>query len=126
MVKKTTQKPVEKCVKGISEKKQTPCCSSVTEVMMSKAKETKTKTKIIARFDCGFPNSLFIRGEGISTLSWEKGLAMKNISPNEWMWESDRPCSTVQFKVLVNDAAYEQGENHTVAFGQALEFCPKF
>ena len=94
--------------------------------VMSKSKETKTRTRIIARFDCGFPNSLFIRGEGVSTLSWDKGLAMKNVSPNEWVWESDRPCSTVQFKLLVNDNAYEQGENHTLAFGQAFEFTPKF
>lgn len=93
---------------------------------MMKTKESRTKTKIIARFDCGFPNSLFIRGEGVSTLSWDKGAQMKNISPNEWMWESDRPCSTVQFKVLINDNSFEQGENHSIAFGQAVEFTPKF
>jgi len=93
---------------------------------MMKAKETKARTKIIARFDCGFPNSLFIRGEGVSTLSWDKGAQMKNISPNEWMWESDRPCSTMQFKLLINDNCYEQGENHSIAYGQAIEFTPKF
>ena len=102
-----------------------PAKSTAVQSMM-KTKESKSRTKIIARFDCGFPNTLFIRGEGVSTLSWDKGIQMKNISPNEWMWESDRPCSTMQFKVLINDNCFEQGENHSIAYGQAVEFTPKF
>ncbi len=93
----------------------------------SKSKGTKAaKTKVVAHIDCGFTNNLFIRGEGISSLSWEKGVQMKNIGPNEWLWESDRPFSTMQFKVLVNDSWYEQGNNHTVAFGQEVDLSPQF
>ena len=51
---------------------------------------------------------------------------MKNIGPNQWVWESDRPFSTMQFKVLVNDNWYEVGNNHTVAFGQEVNFTPQF
>lgn len=91
-----------------------------------KSKQFKSKTKIIVRFDCGFSNALFIRGEGISSLAWDKGVPLKNISPTEWMWESDRPCSTVQFKVLLNDNHFELGENHSIAFGQETEVIPKF
>lgn len=125
------KKQAQKSVPTASTKTCAPACSSISmkspvvEAMV-KTKESKIKTKIIARFDCGFPNTLFIRGEGISTLSWDKGTQMKNISPNEWMWESDRPCSTIQFKVLINDNCFEEGENHSIAFGQAVEFSPKF
>lgn len=124
--KKHVSKAPQKVTTTTPGKKHHSPSTSGTTTVPSKSKETKTKTRIIAHFDCGFPNSLFIRGEGISTLSWDKGIAMKNISPNEWIWESDRPCSTVQFKVLINDNCYEQGENHTTAYGQATEFSPKF
>jgi hypothetical protein len=129
--KKQTPKTIQKGPKAQPKSHSTPsCCAEKAKCcameIAPKTKELKSKTKIIARFDCGFPNSLFIRGEGISTLSWDKGAVMKNVSPNEWMWESDRPCSTMQFKVLINDNCFEQGENHTIAFGQAVEFTPKF
>jgi hypothetical protein len=100
------------------------CCATENP---PKTKQTKSaKTKIIAHIDCGFTNNLFIRGEGIASLSWDKGIMMKNIAPNEWEWESDRPFSTMQFKVLVNDNWYEQGDNHSVAFGQHVDFTPQF
>jgi hypothetical protein len=83
-------------------------------------------TQVVVRHDCGFANSLYIRGEGISTLSWDKGVQMKNVAADQWVWTSDRPCSTIQFKIILNDTKYEQGENHSVAFGQRAEIEPKF
>lgn len=100
---------------------------SRTTEMSGRQKTSKSpKTKIVAHIDCGFTNNLFIRGEGISNLSWDKGAMMKNIGPNEWVWESDRPFSTLQFKVLVNDSWFEQGNNHTLGFGQEIDFTPQF
>lgn len=129
--KKQAQKQPKKSMEVMSKKPCSPTCVCASTKSHSvettvKPKESKTKTKIIARFDCGFPNSLFVRGEGISTLSWDKGTKMQNISPNEWLWESDRPCSTMQFKILINDNSFELGENHTIAYGQAVEITPKF
>lgn len=90
--------------------------------------KTKAKTKIHAHFNCGFANNLFIRGDGIASLSWDKGLAMKNIAPDEWVWETDRPFSTAHVKFLVNDdpKRYEAGENHTIAFGDDVTITPRF
>lgn len=126
MTKKQSTKTQKTCAPT-----QAPCACLFQEKKhvaepMAKTKQLKTKTKVIVRFDCGFSNSLFIRGEGISSLGWDKGVAMKNISPAEWMWESDRPCSTIQFKVLLNDNHFELGENHSIAFGQEIEVTPKF
>jgi hypothetical protein len=101
-------------------------CASATESSTKQKMTRPAKTKIVAHIDCGFTNSLFIRGEGISSLSWDKGSQMKNIGPSEWLWETDRPFSTMQFKVLVNDQWYEQGDNHSVAFGQEIKFTPQF
>ena len=97
------------------------CCAPEAPV-----KQKTAKTKIVVHIDCGFSNNLFIRGEGVSSLSWDKGVPMKNVGPSEWAWESDRPFSTVQFKVLVNDKWFEQGDNHTVAFGQEIDITPRF
>lgn len=84
------------------------------------------KTKIIIKYDCGIPNSLFIRGEGISSLSWEKGEALHNKASDEWVWETERPFSEAAFKILVNDNQYEIGENHHIAYGETAIIAPCF
>lgn len=90
------------------------------------AKPTQKTTKVIVKCNCGFPNSLYIRGEGISGLSWDRGQKMTNIKPDEWVWETDKPFQRCQFKVLINDKQYEAGENHTLDCGKAIICSPKF
>lgn len=123
IVKKTASIPPQKeaCSKP-SEKAS--CCTEGAKKTAPKPSVKKTIVKV--KFDCGFPNTLFIRGEGISSLSWSKGTQMKNLSKNEWMWECCRPCSRVEFKVLINDQLYEAGDNHTVSYGDELTITPKF
>lgn len=124
---KVIQKPLGAPTKNATcsdELRSKPCVCS-----QEQKKETKTpmkKTVVRVKFDCGFPNSLFIRGEGISALSWSKGTQMTNLSKNEWIWECCRPCSRVECKVLINDQIYETGENHTLAYGDELTIVPKF
>lgn len=118
MAKKSPKSSAPVC---LPTKKEEPA----RQISQSKPKKPVV-TQIVVRCDCGFPNALFIRGEGLAALSWDKGLPMKNVSADQWVWESDRPCSTVQFKVLINDTRYEIGENHSVAFGQRTEVTPKF
>ena len=126
-VVETPRKPSGNCATSSASKHN---CSTGTQCAAetpAKQKSTNpTKTRIVAHIDCGYTNNLFIRGEGASTLSWDKGIQMKNVGSGEWVWESDRPFSTVQFKVLVNDSWYEQGNNHTLAFGQEMNFTPQF
>ena len=82
-------------------------------------------TRIIIKYDVGFPNSIFIRGKG-ANLNWDKGLELKNIKTDEWIWESETPFSTCEFKVLINDQFYEQGENHLLDCGASIQYSPKF
>lgn len=83
------------------------------------------KTKIVVKYDVGFNNSLFLRGKGAS-LSWEKGIPLKNIRPDEWVWETEAPFSTCEFKVLINDKQYETGENHRLTSGTQMQYTPQF
>jgi hypothetical protein len=68
--------------------------------------------KIVANFDAGFGNYLYIRGDG-DELSWDRGTKMTPIDDNHWQWESRNTYAKphFEFKVLVNDEVWSSGEN---------------
>lgn len=84
-----------------------------------------SKTRLVVKYDAGFNNNLFIRGSGLN-LSWDKGVALKNISADEWVWETEAPFSTCEFKVLINDEHYELGENHRIGYHSSIQYSPRF
>lgn len=90
------------------------------------SRKKKAKTRIVVQYDVGFPNTLCIRGEGIEGLNWEKGIPLDNTKPDEWVWETDAPFSSAEFKVLINDSLFEEGENHTIHPGSSICINPKF
>lgn len=107
------------------------CCSPASESKQKSQngmsiKNGKCTTKIVVKFNCGFTNTLSIRGEGLKSLSWNKGCPMKNVKADEWCWETDENFKQAQFKVLINDKQYELGENHTIECGKSIIFAPKF
>lgn len=83
------------------------------------------KTRIVIRYDVGFHNTLSLRGKG-ANLSWDKGFLLKNIKPDEWVWETETLFNTCEFKVLINDHHYEIGENHPLSCGASIQYTPKF
>jgi hypothetical protein len=83
------------------------------------------KTRIIIKYDVGFNNLITIRGKGAG-LNWDRGLSLKNIDADEWVWETDAPFTASEFKVLINDAHYELGENHILRCGSSIQYTPKF
>ena len=94
--------------------------------MFKSQKKKKSLTRVIVQFDAGFPNSLFLRGEGAPGLSWEKGVELKNLKPDEWVWECEAPFSAGEFKVLINDQIFELGENHQLQPESTVRINPKF
>ena len=82
-------------------------------------------THIMARVDVGFGNVLYIRGEGAG-LSWEKGVALENVTPYEWAFTCTPAKGSVTFKFLINDAVWAEGENLTVAVGDTSISSPTF
>jgi hypothetical protein len=83
------------------------------------------KTCILVKCDVGFKNHLCIRGSG-GGLSWNKGQPLKNIGRDEWIWETQLPFTECEFKVLINDEHYEQGENHRIGSGKFFQYTPWF
>lgn len=85
----------------------------------------RKKSRVLVKYDVGFGNTLYIRGQGAG-LNWQKGQIMKNLSRDEWVWETDLPLNQCEFKVLVNDKWYEAGDNHKLALGANFEYTPRF
>jgi hypothetical protein len=82
------------------------------------------KTRIVVQIQTN--DSIYLRGEGLSGLSWDKGVVLKHTKPDEWVFETDQPFTSGEFKVLVNDATYELGENHPLYPGASIRINPKF
>ena len=125
--KKIVPKPRKKACASCSSSQASPVKSGQrrSHIAQNRAKEAK-HTTIIIRYDCGMPNSLYIRGEGIKDLSWDKGTRMQCTKADEWIWETDAPFTHAEIKVLLNDKEYELGENHSVDCGKEQQFTPRF
>ncbi len=101
--------------------------TNATTSSSSKTNEKKNAklTRVVVHCDVGFNNNIFIRGNG-ANLSWDKGIMLQNTGPDEWVWETDRSFNSCEFKLLLNDSQYEQGDNHTLTCGNCPEYTPRF
>lgn len=111
MFKTLTKDPLE--AKPKTAEKPNSCCAT-------------KKTKLIVHCDCGFNNHLTIRGQGAFGLNWTKGIPLKNISSNEWAFETDLPFTESEYKILINDMIYENGPNHILKQGTTTQHTPHF
>lgn len=82
-------------------------------------------TQVVIKYDVGFGNTLTIRGQGAG-LSWDKGIQLKNVKPNEWVWETNATFAIAEFKVLINDRIYETGPNHPIKCDAKIQYTPRF
>lgn len=98
---------------------------SQSKQLLEKGVKKGPRTRVVVRMDVGFENFLTIRGKG-ADLDWEKGITLKNIKPDEWIWETDTHFNTCEFKILMNDTVYEIGENHPISCGASIQYTPKF
>ena len=98
---------------------------------MAKTKKTKRplNKKVVSgitiKYDVGFGNALYIRGSS-GNLNWEQGHLLRNVGPDEWVWETNQPFKSCEFKVLINDSQYEQGNNHVLTCENCIEYTPAF
>ncbi len=88
-------------------------------------KNSSSKTTIKVKFDVGFSNALYIRGEG-KGLSWDHGILLKNTKADEWTWENNEAFGSYEFKILINDRIYENGKNHQLKAGESFSYTPNF
>lgn len=105
------------------------CACTTTEMQTQKTPMSNlgkgTKTRITVKYNVGFNNTLYLRGKG-ANLNWEKGIPMRNIKADEWMWETDAAFPSAEFKVLINDKTYETGPNHMLHQGATIQYTPHF
>ena len=129
--KKTTQKTTQKAnntVKKVAKKAAKKTVKKTTVRKTTKKAATKkpiSKTTIAARVDVGFGNNLYIRGEGAG-LSWDVGILMKNLSPYEWAWEAKNASKPIEYKLLINDELWANGENQFAMVGDTAITAPTF
>jgi len=134
--KKATQKTVaKKAAKKKTVAKKATVKKTVTKKVAAKkavapkaaaAKKSKASaTRIRAKVDVRFGNTLFIRGEG-GGLSWTIGTPMKNLAEDEWSWETKTADSGIVFKFLINDEIWANGDDLTVASGGTSISTPTF
>ena len=128
---KSTQKAnntVKKAAKKTVKKTTTKTAKKTTVRKTTKkaaAKKPISKTTIAARVDVGFGNNLYIRGEGAG-LSWDVGILMKNLSPYEWAWEAKNASKPIEYKLLINDELWANGENQFAMVGDTAITAPTF
>lgn len=98
---------------------------TISETLSTGAKKRGPITRIIVKYDVGFNNAIYLRGEG-ANLNWNHGVILKNIKADEWCWETDLLFNKCEFKVLINDRQYELGENHKLQCGTSYVYTPSF
>ncbi|MFZ1324839.1 MAG: hypothetical protein WAT67_02230 [Candidatus Contendobacter sp.] len=125
--KKTTKAPVAKAEKPAAANSTAETAKAPAPKAEKPAALTEpVKTVIIARFDVGHGNNLYIRGDGHS-LSWETGVRMENMGGDAWQWTTTEAREGVlAFKLLINDEIWAVGENMTASFGETTSFHPSF
>ncbi|WP_199221104.1 hypothetical protein [Coraliomargarita sinensis] len=133
-VKKTSAKkaavkkaPVKKAAKKKVAAKKAPATKAPAKKVAKKKAATQkaATTSIVANVDVGFGNTLYVRGQGAG-LSWDKGIALKNVSPYEWSFSTSEAKGDITFKFLINDEAWSEGDNLTVAAGSTSVSSPVF
>jgi hypothetical protein len=82
-------------------------------------------TKIVAKIDVGFGNTLYIRGEGPG-LSWEKGIPLDCVTDDQWALSFSETARPVVFKFLINDLTWSVGDDYIVQPGSTVELTPAF
>lgn len=86
---------------------------------------TKVATKIVAKIDVGFGNTLYIRGEGPG-LDWEKGVPLDCVADDQWSLTLSATARPVVFKFLINDLTWSVGDDYLAQPGSTTELTPTF
>lgn len=79
---------------------------------------------IEAKIDVGFGNKLFARGQGAG-LSWDHGIPLECVDSQTWRLTVPAK-DKLQFKLLLNDSVWSQGEDVVAAPGKKVEVVPAF
>lgn len=113
---------------GRSEAKGTFCRNGSHYFVLYSPEESPRiarSTGITVKFDTGMGSQLFIRGNGPG-MSWERGIPLLNVGSDLWIFQTEENFEQFQYKILLNDMQWEEGENHTAQIGKEIEIAAKF
>jgi hypothetical protein len=124
-VKKTAAPRKKAAPKAAAPVAAVPAVAPVSAPAPAPVRSPRPATKIVARIDIGFGNTLFVRGEGPG-LSWDRGVAMDCVADDVWSIALPAGDGEVIFKFLVNDLSWSSGSDYVVASGATVELEPGF
>ena len=124
----TPAKAAEKPVTASTKAKTTKTSAAETKVPASGKRADSVVTVIVAKYDVGFGNNLYIRGEG-ADLAWDAGAPMKNVENDVWVWTTNEMTEgVISFKFLINDNPdhWSAGDNLSASAGETTTLSPVF
>lgn len=107
-----------------AERPATPVAPTEPAVVKSVA-PAAVQTRIIAKVDVGYGNTLFVRGDGPG-LSWSQGVPMECVAADQWEFTIGEAARPVSFKVLINDMTWCTGPDSVAASGSTTTITPEF
>ena len=125
-VKKVTTKaaaPKATASKKSAKAKTAACACDVAG--QSKSSACKKVTRVIAKYNAGWGNQLYIRGLG-GGLDWNVGVPMQCVGEDEWLWEQLVSKGDLAFKILINDEIWNTGDDITLNAGDSITVHPSF
>jgi hypothetical protein len=125
---KTAEKPAAAPAKAAEKPAAVPAKAAPAKVEKpgKAAAPESAVTVIVAKYDVGHGNNMFIRGEGAG-LSWDAGIQMENAGNDVWVWTTNEAgTAAVSFKFLINDESWCAGDNMTAAAGETTTLYPSF
>lgn len=88
--------------------------------------EVKRSISIVeARVQAGPSDIVYIRGQG-SGLRWDVGLPMAWVGRGKWVWCTRGAQPGTEFKVLLNDEMWSEGQNALLRPGEIVRIEPQF
>jgi hypothetical protein len=130
-MKKIVKKTSTPTVASVAAKSPAAVAAPVAAKALVKAASPKTQIVtaaapivIEAKIDVGFGNNLFVRGQGAG-LSWERGVQLENVDQKTWRLAVPAT-DKLQFKLLLNDIVWAQGEDVVAAPGKKVQVTPAF
>lgn len=124
-------KPAEKPAAPAAKAAEKPAATAKSAASAKAGKAATAKsgapvTIVVAKYDVGHGNSLYIRGEG-ATLSWESGILMDNVGSDVWVWTTTQIAEgMIAFKFLINDEIWSAGDNMSASVGETTTLTPYF
>ncbi len=118
--------PVAKAPAKAAATKATKPAAAKTSKSPASGKASGPVTIIVAKYDIGLGNSLYIRGEGAG-LSWDAGTLMENVGSDVWVWTTNQMVEgLIAFKFLINDEIWSAGDNMSASAGETTTLTPYF